>query len=163
MVVRFLIYFVPSEILADMGRKRTRLILSTAQRVELRQRWRAAKDAREKERIRLVLWAARGEYTLEDLARRAGRVRATVQTWLKKFHEGGLSALLDRDTPPGLISPVAAPDIQAELRVGLETGRWRSAGEVAAWLKEAHGIKRATKSLYYWLAKSRQPENGPDA
>jgi hypothetical protein len=24
---------------------------------------------------------------------------------------------------------------------------------VAAWLKEAHGIERAAKSLYYWLGK----------
>ena len=26
-------------------------------------------------------------------------------------------------------------------------------GQVAAWLKEKHGIQRATKSLYYWLGK----------
>ena len=25
------------------------------------------------------------------------------------------------------------------------------AGQVAAWLKEKHGLERATKSLYYWL------------
>jgi len=142
-----------------MGRKRTRLVMSAAQQDELRGRLRVARDAREKERLRWALKAASGDYTLEDLARLTGRVRATIQTWLKKFNEGGISGLLDRDTPPGSISPVAAPDIQAQLRAGLEAGRWHSAGEVAAWLKETHGIQRAPKSVYYWLAKNRLREN----
>ena len=125
-----------SENIDGMGRKRTRLVMSAAQQDELRGRLRVARDAREKERLRWALKAASGDYTLEDLA-----------------------GLLDRDTPPGSISPVAAPDIQAQLRAGLEAGRWHSAGEVAAWLKETHGIQRAPKSVYYWLAKNRLREN----
>jgi transposase len=138
-----------------MGRNKTRLILTAGQLADLRRRLRTAKDEREKERLRVVVCAARGKHTLEDLARMSARVRATIQTWLKKFHEGGIPALLDRNTPPGSISPVQAPDVQAQLRAGIEAGRWRSAGEVAAWLKEVHGIERATKSMYYWLAKTR--------
>jgi transposase len=48
---------------------------------------------------------------------------------------------------------VAEPKIQEQLQAGLKAGHWRTAGQVAAWLQEAHGIKRATKSLYYWLGK----------
>ncbi|HTH48432.1 MAG TPA: winged helix-turn-helix domain-containing protein [Candidatus Limnocylindria bacterium] len=44
--------------------------------------------------------------------------------------------------------------MQAELRAGLPAGRWRTAGQVAAWLQEAHGIKRAAQSLYRWLGKA---------
>ena len=138
-----------------MGRKRTRLILSAEALAEVRRRLRAAKDEREKERLRVVLCAARGQQTLEDLARRAGRARATIQTWLNKFQEGALAGLLKRDTPPGAISPVSNAEVQAQLRAGVQAGRWRSASEVAAWLKEAHGITRATKSVYYWLGKTR--------
>ncbi|MCI0558618.1 MAG: hypothetical protein MN733_08990, partial [Nitrososphaera sp.] len=63
--------------------------------------------------------------------------------------------LLKRDTPPGAVSPMANPRIRAELREGLKIGRWRSAAQVAAWLKEAHGIERARKSIYYWFKKYR--------
>ena len=43
----------------------------------------------------------------------------------------------------------------ARTRGGLKkSGRWRTAGQVAAWLQEAHGIKRAAKSIYRWLGKA---------
>lgn len=136
-----------------MGRNRTRLLLSTGELADLRRGLRAAKDEREKERLRVVLWAARGQHTLEDLACMAGRARATIQTWLDKFKEGAIPGLLKRDTPPGTISPVRDSEVQAQLRAGVKAGRWRSAREVAVWLKDAHGIERATKSVYYWLSK----------
>lgn len=63
--------------------------------------------------------------------------------------------MLERDTPPGTVSPIARPKIQAQLRNGLQTGRWQTASEVAHWLKERHGIKRNRKSIYYWLAQCR--------
>jgi hypothetical protein len=31
----------------------------------------------------------------------------------------------------------------------LKAGRWRTGTEVAAWLRRAHGIERARKSIYY--------------
>jgi hypothetical protein len=37
--------------------------------------------------------------------------------------------------------------VQAQLHAGLQAGQWRTARQVAAWLKAAHGIERATKSL----------------
>ena len=166
MVDIFLLFFAQGEILDGMGRKRTQLTLISAQREEVRRRLGAVRDERQKERLRLVLWAAGGDHTLEDLARRSGRVRATIQTWLEKFKAGGRAGLLARDTPPGSVSPVGGVEIQAQLRAGLAAGRWQTAVEVAAWLKETHGIERARKSLYYWLAKVRgeQPGNpGSDA
>ena len=83
----------------------------------------------------------------------AGRARSTIQVWLDDFTEGGFAQLLERKAPPGKSSPVAAPQVQAQLQAGLQAGRWRTAGQVAAWLKETHGIERAAKSLYYWLGK----------
>jgi transposase len=124
------------------------------QLADLRQRVRTVTDPREKERLQVVLWASRGEHTLEDLARLVGRARSTIQVWLEKFQQGGLPVLLQRDTPPGSTSPIGEAKVQAELRAGLKEGRWRTAGQVAAWLKAAHGIERAAKSLYYWLGKA---------
>ena len=137
-----------------MGRKRTHLKLTTRVRGELRRRLRVTKDPRERERLQVALWAAGGEHTLEDLARMAGRARASIQTWLDKFAAGGVDGLLHRDTPPGSSSPLASAQIQAELRAGLAAGRWRSAAEIAGWLEAEHGIRRSRKSIYYWLRKA---------
>ena len=137
----------------DMGRKRTRLELSAGERAELRRRLGSATHPRDQERLRTVLDATSGRHTLEELAERVGRVRATIQLWLGRFARGGVEGLLARDTPPGSISPIANPKIQTQLRAGWRTGRWQSASQVAAWLQKAHGIKRARKSIYYWLEK----------
>lgn len=127
--------------------------MSAEELAELKQRIRAATDTRDKERLQVVLWATSGQQTLDELARLAGRARSTIQVWLDDFTAGGLPKLLERAAPPGKPSPVAAPKVQAQLQAGLKDGRWRTAGQVAAWLKEAHGIERAAKSLYYWLGK----------
>jgi transposase len=128
--------------------------MSAAEATQLKNQIRCATDARDKERLQVVLWATSGQHTLEELARLAGRARSTIQVWLDNFTDGGLSRLLEREAPPGKPSPVAEANVQAQLQAGLKVGRWRTAGQVAAWLKEAHGIERATKSLYYWLGKA---------
>jgi putative transposase len=127
--------------------------MSAVELVQLKERIRSAADPRDKERLQVVFWATSGQHSLEELARLAGRARSTIQIWLDHFAAGGLAKLLERESPPGPTSPVAAPKVQAQLQAGLKAGHWRTAGQVAAWLQEAHGIKRATKSLYYWLGK----------
>ena len=136
-----------------MGRRRTRLELSEADQDQARRLSRSLADARERERARFALEAAIGKYTLDELAIRLGRSRSTLQNWLVKFEAGGLSGLLERDTAPGLSSPIAGGKLQRQLRSGLKAGRWRSAAHLAAWLEEAHGIRRSRKSIYYWFGK----------
>ena len=79
---------------------------------------------------------------------------STFALWLNKYLAGGVEELLRRETPPGLTSPIGQPQVQQELAAGLTSGRWRTAGQVAAWLTEAHGIQRAAKSMYRWLGKA---------
>ena len=102
----------------------------------------------------MVPWATSGQHTLADRARLAGRARSTSQVWLGDFTAGGVARLLEREAPPGQPSPLAAAAVPAQLPAGRPAGQWRPAGQVAAWLKEKHGLKRATKSLYYWLGKA---------
>jgi transposase len=136
-----------------MARKRSKLAMSAAETAQLKEQIRAATDPRDKERLQVVSWATSGQHTLADLARLAGRARSTIQVWLDDFTEGGTAQLLEREAPPGKPSPVAGAKVQAQLQAGLQAGQWRTAGQVAAWLKETHGIQRAAKSLYYWLGK----------
>jgi transposase len=137
-----------------MARKRTKVGVSSEALADLKQRLRAATDLRDKERLHVALWAASGEHTLEQLAQLAGRARSTIQIWLDHFVAGGVEKLLQREAPPGLSSPLAQPKVQEQFQAGLKAGRWRTAGQVAAWLEEAHGIKRAVKSIYRWLGKA---------
>jgi len=137
-----------------MARKRTKLGISPAVLIELKERLRTTTDLRAKERLQVVLWSMQGRHTLEDLARLAGRARSTIQIWLDHFEAGGMARVLERESPPGQSSPIGQPKVQKELIAGLKSGRWRTAGQVAAWLKEAHGIERAAKSIYRWLGKA---------
>jgi hypothetical protein len=77
-----------------------------------------------------------------------------LQLWLDKFAAAGLAGLLERESPPGLRSPLGGAAVQAELLAGLQAGRWRSAAAIAEWLQAAHGITRARKSIYYWLKRN---------
>ena len=137
-----------------MGRKRTRLKLTPAQRHTLERLLRATGDGRLRERLRFAVRASEGQHTLEGLARGVGRSRSTIQNWLAKFQTGGLEGLLDRNTPPGMESPLASGVIQAEISAGIESGQFKTAAHIAAWLRERHGINRSRKSIYYWLRKN---------
>ena len=136
-----------------MARKRTKLAMSAAEAAQLKDQIRTATHARDKERLQVVSRAASGQFTLASLARQAKRARSTIQVWLDDFRAGGVAQLLERGAPPGKPSPIAEARVQAQLQAGLKAGHWRTAGQVAAWLKEKHGIQRAAKSLYYWLGK----------
>jgi transposase len=136
-----------------MARKRTKLTLSADEQARLKQQIRAATDPRDKERLQVVDWATSGQHTLADLARLAGRARSTIQEWLDAFAAGGTTQLLARKAPPGKSSPVAKQKVQTQLQAGLKRGQWRTARQLAAWLKQVHGIERAAKSMYYWLGK----------
>jgi len=136
-----------------MARKRTKLGVGPEVLSELKARLRATTDPRDKERLQVVLWSTEGRHTLEELGRLAGRARSTIQVWLDDFEAGGLGRLLERESPPGLSSPLGEPKVQQQLEAGLKAGRGRTAGQVALWLKETHGIERAAKSLYRWLGK----------
>jgi transposase len=145
------------EVLPAMGRNRTRLDLTAAQLGRLQRLLKANQDARVTERLQFILRAATGRNTLEDLARQAGRSRSTIQNWLGKLEAGGVDGLLDRDTPPGMVSPLASETVQAQFEAGVKSGRWQSAAQIATWLRQDHGIERSRKSIYYWIHKLRSP------
>lgn len=137
-----------------MARAHLKLTVLPAQQAELEQRFKGAKDVRDRQRLQALLLATTGQHGYRDIAKIVGCATSTFALWLNKYQAGGVEELLRRDTPPGASSPLTAPALQQELVAGLRAGRWRTAGQVAAWLREAHGIRRAAKSLYRWLGKA---------
>jgi transposase len=137
-----------------MARPNLKLIVSPAQKTVLEERFKAADEVRQRQRLQAILLATSGQHGYREIAQIVGCSTSTFALWLNKYQAGGLEELLRRESPPGQISPIGAQKVQEELLAGLKAGRWRTAGQVAAWLQETHGIKRAVKSIYRWLGKA---------
>jgi transposase len=137
-----------------MPRAHLKLTVQPAQKTELEQRFKTTHDVRQRQRLQAVLLATSGQHGYRDIARIVGCAPSTFALWLNQFLSGGVEGLMRRESPPGLTSPIGEPKVQQQLKEGLQAGRWRTAEQVAAWLQEAHGIKRASSSIYRWLGKA---------
>ena len=136
-----------------MGRPKLKLVVSAEQRAALRAALKENTALRQRDRLQAIQLASTGRHTFTEIAQLLGRARSTVQLWLDQYEAGELPGLLARKPAPGKASELQRPEVQAQLQAGLKAGRWRTAGQIAAWLAQAHGIKRAAGSLYYWLGK----------
>jgi len=137
-----------------MPRAHLKLTVQPAVKAELEKRFKSTADVRRRQRLQAVLLATTGRHGYRDIAQIVGCATSTFALWLKGFLEGGVEGLVRRESPPGLSRPIGEPKVQEQLKEGLKAGRWRTAEQVAAWLEEAHGIKRAAKSMYRWLGKA---------
>jgi transposase len=142
--------------LANKGVPRASLKLSVqpAEKAELEKRFKTTEDVRQRQRLQAVLLAITGQHGYRDIAQIVGCATSTFALWLNQYMAGGIEGLLRRESPPGVTSPIGQPKVQQQLEEGLKAGRWRTAPQVAAWLEETHGIKRAAKSIYRWLGKA---------
>jgi transposase len=136
-----------------MGRPKLKLVISAEQRQELRDALKKNTDPRLRDRLQAIQLATTGCHTHQGIAQLLGRARSTIQLWLDQYEAGQLPRLLERKSAPGKSSELQMPEVQKQLKEGLKTGRWRTAAQIAAWLVQTHGIKRAAGSLYYWLGK----------
>ena len=132
---------------------RTKLKLSPQKQTRLRQRLASATKRSDRARLKVLLRAASGRYTLGEIAAHVGCARSTIQLWLERFKQGALASLLERESPPGQQSKITRPEVMAEIRKGIKTRCLRSLNEVAAWLAKRHAILMKPKSVGYQLRK----------
>ena len=137
-----------------MPRPYFKLTLPAAQRQALETRFRDTDNVKDRTRLQAVLLATRGDVGWRDIAQMAGGAVSSAQTWIAHFQAGGIEALLARKKAPGKASPLQAAAVQTQLQAGLQAGQWRTAGQVREWLAKTHQIKRAERTLYYWLGKA---------
>jgi transposase len=138
-----------------------KLVVPPETKAQLEQRLATTVDPRERKRLQAVLLALRGGHGYRDIARMVGCATSTYALWLKHFQTGGIASLLRRQSPPGLTSPLSAPELQRQLKEGLEAGQWDTANHVAVWLQQTHGVKRSAKSLYRWIGRSTAAPPAP--
>jgi len=141
------------------GRPKLKLVVSAEQREALRAALKESTAPQQRDRLQAIQLACTGRHTHEEIAGLLGRARSTVQLWLNEYEAGGLPGLLARKLALGKVSALQRPEVQAELQAGLKKGRWRTAGQIAAWLAQAHGIQCAA-GFVLLAGKSRRDVEG---
>jgi transposase len=116
---------------------------------ELKELLRKQKVAAAKERIQLLyLLKTRQVLTIQEVAKVLGRNRVTVQDWLKKYREGGLSSLLNFSKSTGRPPVVPKYVVNALLKRLEEPEGFNSYKEIGQWLKEKFALEVNYKTLH---------------
>ena len=116
---------------------------------ELKHRLHHAVTASSKERLQMLYWLRQNAIaTRKELSQKLGRDESTIYRWLKRYHQGGLTNLLDVKTPPGKKSKVSQEEMnQLKERLSQPQG-FKSYGEIQDWLNQEFGIDIAYKSVH---------------
>ena len=116
---------------------------------ELKELLRKQKVAAPKERIQLLyLLKTRQVLTIQEAAKLLGRNRVTLQDWLKKYREGGLSSLLNFPKSTGRPPVVPQYVVKALLKRLQESEGFNSYKEIGQWITEKFGIIINYKTLH---------------
>jgi putative transposase len=117
-----------------------RVQLTDAQRQELNRRTHEpGVQPRTRDRLEMVRLSAAG-WTVPRIAVHLGICEKRVRHYIKRFLAHGFDALPDRPHPgqPSALTPALEEAIRQELR---RTAQSWSAGQIAAWLAEQHGVR----------------------
>jgi transposase len=131
-----------------------RVQLTDAQQQELNRRAHApGVQPRTRDRLEMVRLAAAG-WSIPQIAVHLGICEKRVRHWIKRFLQHGFDALPDQPHPgqPSALTPALEEAIRQELRRTAQT--W-SAGQIADWLAEHHGLRLTPAYLAERLKRAR--------
>ena len=117
---------------------------------ELVQQLRQAETARDKERLQVLYWLKQDNApTISAIAQAIGKHRNTVGTWLLKYREGGIKAMLEHKPSPGRVRiiPKWAEEALAKRLAEPEHG-FASYGAVQQWLAQKLGVQAEYHAVY---------------
>ena len=112
----------------------------------------AVKDIPSHRRLLAMRLAASGQFTAAQIAEQIGVSRRQFFHWVNALKAGGVAQLLERDHGGGQPAQIHGA-VLTELQAGLQTGRWKRAKEIQAWLRQRHETKLTVQGVYYWLGK----------
>lgn len=101
----------------------------------------------QRERLLVIKAAMEGD-TLRVLSKRFSRSHTTVQDWINRFREGGVSKLLDKRKGNGPVSKLT-PEMETRMRAELAKGKWRTARDAWNWLCENYDTSDLKESVIY--------------
>ena len=101
------------------------------------------------------LWLVRTGRTTREVADVLGVDERTVQRWLAWYRVGGLAPLEARHAQGRGAPSFLTPEQQAELAGEVATGRFRTAAEIRAWVRERWGVAYTEGGMYALLKRLR--------
>ena len=101
------------------------------------------------------LWLVRTGRTTREVAEVVGVEERTVQRWLAWYRAGGLAEVEGRHAHGKGAAPFLTPEQRAELADEVETGRFRTAAEIRAWVEERWGVSYTEGGMYALLGRLR--------
>jgi putative transposase len=137
-----------------MLRPMYRVTLTNEQRQELQRRTRQVGIAPStRDRLEMVRLSDAG-WSVPKIARHLGLHEQTVRAWIKAFISRGFDALTN--TPRGgdtsELTPVMLEAVRAEVAKGTRT--W-SAGEIADWVANQHGVRISPGRMRVHLKRAK--------
>lgn len=117
---------------------------------ELKEKLRQTKFPKEKERLQVLYWLKQEDApSIGEIAVSLGKHRNTLQTWLAKYREGGIEALLSRKKSPGRVRVIPKwAEFALQKRLKQENHGFQSYGEVQQWLSETLGVEAEYHAVY---------------
>lgn len=134
-----------------MARKRGRLDLKNEAQ-EVASRFSKEKIIWKKERLQTLKLLLETELSYAEVAEIVGKDPSSVKKWARMFREGGLESLLIRGNGGGR-KPMMPLEVEEKLVEQLKEGQFRTAGQIAHWLKKEHQLEYGKGSIYYVLGK----------
>ena len=102
-----------------------------------------------KERVQaLYLLKLKKVKTIQELAQNLGRNRTTVQRWLRRYRQGGISQLLEQQMKLGRKPTIPQWAIQALSKRLQKPEGFHSYGEIQDWLERTLGISVSYKIVH---------------
>ena len=102
-----------------------------------------------------ALWLVRTGRTTREAAEVLGVDERTVQRWLAWYRAGGLAPIEGRHAGSQGAPSYLTPEQKAELAEEVATGRFRTAAEIRAWVRERWGVGYTEGGMYALLGRLR--------
>jgi transposase len=101
------------------------------------------------------LWLVRTGRTTREVAEVLGVDERTVQRWLAWYRVGGLAPIEGRHAGSQGAPSFLTVEQRAELADEVATGRFRTAAEIRAWVRERWGVSYTEGGMYALLKRLR--------
>ena len=117
---------------------------------ELTTQLRQASNLKIKEKLQVLYWLKQPQApSISAIAQAVGKDRSTIHTWLSKYREGGISAMLAIKKSPGGVRVIPQWAEKAlSKRLQDPNHGFKSYGEVQQWLSETLGIEAKYHAVY---------------
>lgn len=102
-----------------------------------------------------ALWLLRSGWKLGPVAEALGVDYRSVQRWVAWYRAGGLAMVRAHRMGGKGQRRFLTKEAQAQLASEVETGRFRTAGEIRDWIAERYGVRYRVSGIYSLLERLR--------